>query len=284
MGQEDVDNLVPQTEDDADAILDSIAEPSSSDQFEQVPPPAQEAAKEYAFTVGGKEIKAPIDKIIRWAEMGYDAPNKIGSLQKEIESWKQKETQIKEMEERYGVVDKYARENPQWWQHAQSSYEQQQNQLSENNPLVSTINELKEQLSGLSSFKDQILQEKQQMQAMQDDEAYMKEFEAVRAQHPGIDLVTPDESGKTLEYKILEHAQRNGINKFTTAFRDMMHDDLMKSSEEKAKEKLMSDRVSRTKLGILGASPTPKTRSAEYSKSKSYADLEREALEELGIN
>ena len=246
MGQEDVDNLVPQTEDDADAILDSIAEPSSSDQFEQVPPPAQEAAKEYAFTVGGKEIKAPIDKIIRWAEMGYDAPNKIGSLQKEIESWKQKETQIKEMEERYGVVDKYARENPQWWQHAQSSYEQQQNQLSENNPLVSTINELKEQLSGLSSFKDQILQEKQQMQAMQDDEAYIK--------------------------------------KFTTAFRDMLHDDLMKSSEEKAKEKLMSDRVSRTKLGILGASPTPKTRSAEYSKSKSYADLEREALEELGIN
>ncbi len=280
----EINDHVPTNEQEAESLLEGINQPAETETTPVEKTTEQMTPQEYAFKVGGKEIKAPIDKIIRWAEMGYDAPNKIGSLQKEIDSWKQKENQFKEIEGKYGTVDQYVRENPQWWQFVQSQYEQQQKQMTSDNPMMSTINELKEKLNDISSFKDQILKEKQEMKAMQDDDAYTKEFESVKSQYPNIDLVTPDETGKTLEYKILEYASQNGIKKFTTAFRDMMHDQLMGLKEEQAKEKLMSDRVSKTKLGILGTSPTPKTKGVEYSKGKSYADLEREVLESYGIN
>lgn len=280
----EINDHVPTNEAEAESLLEGIDKPTEEQAPIEAAPQEQQAPQEYTIKVGGKEVKGTIEKLQRWAEMGYDAPNKIGSLQKELDSWKQKESQFKEIEGKYGTVDQYVRDNPQWWQFVQSQYEQQQKQMTSDNPMMSTINELKEKLNDISSFKDQILKEKQEMKAMQDDDAYLKEFTSVKEQYPNIDLVTPDETGKSLEYKILEYASQNGIKKFTTAFRDMMHDQLMSLKEEQAKEKLMSDRVSKTKLGILGTSPTPKTKSSEYSKSKSYADLERDVLESYGIN
>lgn len=280
----EINDHVPTNEAEAESLLEGIDKPTEEQAPIETAPQEQQTPQEYTIKVGGKEVKGTIEKLQRWAEMGYDAPNKIGSLQKELDSWKQKESQFKEIEGKYGTVDQYVRDNPQWWQFVQSQYEQQQKQMTSDNPMMSTINELKEKLNDISSFKDQILKEKQEMKAMQDDDAYLKEFTSVKEQYPNIDLVTPDETGKSLEYKILEYASQNGIKKFTTAFRDMMHDQLMSLKEEQAKEKLMSDRVSKTKLGILGTSPTPKTKSSEYSKSKSYADLERDVLESYGIN
>src|SRR5688572_30465162 len=94
-----------ETADDAQAILDGLdkseAEKSASIKDE---PPAPKV-EEYELTVGGKVIKADKDKLMKWASMGYDAPNQIGKLNKELESWKQKEATLKEWETKYGEVD-----------------------------------------------------------------------------------------------------------------------------------------------------------------------------------
>lgn len=272
----ELENNIPQNEEDVDNLLSEIEAPQNTE-MEASPEPAQAAPQEYSFKYGGKEIKAPIDKIIKWAEMGYDAPNKIGELNKTLESYKQKEGQFSEWQKKYGAVDDYVRQNPQWWEHVSQQFQQvQAQQQTQSNPLMPVLQQLTEKITGLEGFKNDFV-------TKQEDAAYNAELDSIKKQYPKVDFDTPDAYGKSLEYKILEHAQANGLKQFKTAFRDFYHDEILKLKEEEAKEKLISDRQQKSKLGILGISSTPTKKISNDVRGKTYGDLEREALEELGI-
>jgi len=209
----EVESTVPGTEEEADALLSEIEQPASEDVAPPgTPDPTQaQPVDEFSLTVGGKEIKAKREQLMKWAQQGYDAPNRIGELNKQLESWKQKESMFKELEGKYGVVDQYVRENPQWWQFVQDQYSKLQEQNA--NPLMDTLKQLQEKVNGLEEYKNNIVMS-------QEDKAYQAELQAIQKQYPKVDLSTPDESGKSLEYKVLEYARENGIKKFQTAFRD----------------------------------------------------------------
>ena len=70
---------------------------------------------------------------------------------------------------------------------------------------------------------------------------------------------------------------------FKAAFRDYMHERLVKDAELKGKESAQQEIQRRNKLGLLGTTPTPlKTiQPAVNLKDKSYEELAREALQEL---
>lgn len=285
------DNTEQMTEESADELLASIEEPrqdlmeqqNESGQQQTQQQAQQQAIQEYAIKYGGKEIKAPIEKILRWAEQGYEAPQKIGELNKQLESWKTKEQQLKEIESRYKTVDDYVKQNPDWWKFVQSQYENQIGQAQQN-PNNQYINELKSEFEKQKSVLDTLMKEREESRIKQEDEAYNKGFEELKKQYPKVDFNSVDEAGKSLEYRVLEYANQNGINNFTTAFKDYYFDELVKIKETEAKEKLIKDKQANTKLGILNVSstPTPK-RISDNVKGKSYGDLEREALAELGI-
>ena len=268
---------------DVDALLSDISTPTDESAIE--PGAKVEAApviNEHEFTVGGKAIKAPIDKILKWASMGYDAPNRIGELNKKLEGYSQKETQYKEWQDKYGPVDEYVRQNPDFWNHVTQSWQQQQQQAQQN-PLHPVVGELQKRLEGLEGIAQTFQQERQEAVMKQQDSQYMEEFSTITKQYPKIDFSTPDESGKSLEYKVLEYAQEKGIREFTPAFRAFYHDELVKNASEEAKEKLVNDKQSKTKLGILGISATPTKRISDNVKGKSYDNLYKEALKELGL-
>lgn len=276
------------TEESADELLSSIEAPSEQSvetQHNDVQQQSaqQQAAQEYAIKYGGKEIKAPIEKILRWAEQGYEAPQKIGDLNKQLETWKSKEQLLKEIEGKYKPIDDYARENPQWLQHVQQQYEarSQQQQADPNNQHYT---ELRSQFEQQKNILDQLMADKEAARIAKEDEQYNLGFENLKKQFQKVDFNSVDDSGKSLEYRVLEHANKKGINDFTTAFKDYYFDDLMKIKETEAKEKLIRDKQANTKLGILNISstPTPK-RISDSVKGKSYGDLEREALAEYGI-
>lgn len=278
---------VPSNEAEADALIESIEAPASeSAQQPSAPTPAQTAqAEEYSLTVGGKEIKATRDKLLRWAQQGYDAPTKIGNLMKEIDSWKKKESTFSEMQQKYGQVDEYVRQNPQFWQHVLDQWESRNKATADpNNPLAQTVSQLQAQMQDLVQYKQSIENQQKQARMAQEDEAYSTEFNELKAKYPTVDFATPDEEGKTLEYKVLEHATKNGIQKFTTAFRDYYHDELMKISQEQAKEKVIKDKQKNNVRGILGVSSQPTRKHSDDVKGKSYADLAQEALKEFGLN
>lgn len=284
-----VDESVPQSEDDVDSLLESIDQPSNDSAMEAAKPVEQTPqvqSSDFAFTVGGKEVKLDLtkdrEKLIRWAQQGYEAPNKIGELNKTLDGYKSKEQQFKDWQDRFGPVDEYVKKNPQWWNHVQAQFEQLQAQRQAD-PNAPIIEKLMQEVEGLKGVATTYQQQETQRQAMRDDAAYMEELQGAQKQYPKIDFTTPDQNGKSLEYKVLEFANENGIKKFTTAFKAFHHDELMKLSAEEAKEKVIKDRQSKSKLGILGISATPTRKTSDSVRGKSYGDLEREALQELGL-
>jgi hypothetical protein len=241
------------------------------------PPAAPDPSKqEYAITVGGKEVKGTIDQLRKWASMGYEAPNKIGQLNQQLEQWKQKEAQFKEWQEKYSAVDEYAKQNPQWWNHVTKNWEQVSQQMNENNPLLQELNSLKATVQDLAQYKNNIVMQ-------QEDKVYEEEKSKITQQFPDVDLHSPGEDGKSLEYKVLEHAQKMGIKNFTTAFRDFYHDEIVKRASEKAKEQVVKEKQTKSRLGIVGQTAQPITKQFDV-RGKSYNQLAEDIFKELNLN
>lgn len=269
----------------ADAALESISQNDNGpirDEAQAAPTP--QTVDEWELTVGGKPIKAKRDQVLQWAQMGYDAPNKIRSLTKEIESWKQKESRFSEIEKKYGEIDKYVREKPDFWNHVLQSWEQRNQSLQDtSNPIAQVVSQLQSEVQNLVQYKNQVEERQSQVRAQQEDQAYMQEFEKTKSAYPDIDFVTPDDEGKTLEYKVLEFAEKRKIGDFDTAFKAFYHDELMKRAESRAKENLSKEKIKNTKLGILGTSQTPTKRPSGDHRGKSWNELAEEALQEHGL-
>ncbi len=279
-----------ETEQDADALLESVESSRPKPDGESFDTPAAQAQSaqpqvdEWDLTVGGKQIKAKREQIMQWAQMGYDSPNKIRSLSKELESWKQKEAQYKALDEKYGPVDKFVREKPDFWDHVLQSYEQRNQSLQDqSNPLAQVVSQLQSEVQNLVQYKNQVEERQSQVRAQQEDSEYLGTLESIRKSHPDVDFVTPDAEGKTLEYKVLEYANENGIKNFKTAFRDFYFDELTKRAESKAKENLVKEKQKNTKLGVLGTSSAPTKQTASDHRGKSWDDLSSEIKAEYGL-
>lgn len=276
-----IDSPIPANEDEANELLASLDDSGGSDEQAQGQEAAAKAAavEEYKFMHSGREIKGDRAAMLKWASQGYDAPNRIGELSKKLDGYTQKEAQFKEWESKYGDVDKYVRENPQWWDFVRSQYEKQaQEQGSQMPPeMMNKYSELEKKVNELAEYKNSIVMQ-------QEDRAYQTEFTEIQKKYPKVDFVSPDpQTGKSLEYRVIEFAQENGIRKFDTAFKAYHSDELIRLAEEQAKEKLVSEKQSKTKLGILGISSTPTTRPTDSIKGKSYNDIERDIKKAYGL-
>jgi hypothetical protein len=277
-----------ESEAQADELLESV-EQSSDGPIQDEAQQAPQTMDEFELTVGGKQIKAKRDQLIQWAQQGYSAPGQLSKLTRELDSYKKKwtefEPQYKTLQEKYGPVDEYVRQNPQFWDHVLKSYEQRNQVLGDtSNPLAGMVTDLQKQVQDLIQYKNQIEERQVKHQTAQEDQAYLSTLDEMQKAYPDIDFTSPDEEGRSLEYKVLEYAHENGIKNFKTAFRDFYHEELVKRSESKAKEALLKDKQKNTKLGILGVTPTPTKRTETKNvRNKSYDDLAQEALEELKI-
>ena len=274
-----------------DAAIDSLLEGGSGSRDIPMKAEAPQGAAwdKETIKVNGKEVTASRDEILRWAQMGYNAPQQINEWKAKESAWTKQQQEImaekqriQELEQKwspYKEVDEYASKNPDWWKQVQENYKQQI-QAAETNPEIAA---LKQELAEIKRFKDEIINEKKTEQISKEDQQLTQEVESIRKSFPNLDFDTPDETGKSLEMKVLEHAVNNDIKSFKTAFRDFYHDHLLSKAREEGKEIVSKEVQKRTKMGILSESskPTKGIQLAQNVKDKSYNDLEREALEEL---
>lgn len=291
-------NIPEQNEDeiDVDALLTSIEErgsgqdiPMTQPESEAPPakaespqvPAASTAAQEFEIAWNGKTIKAPVDKVKQWASQGYDYNQKMqeyNQLKQELEG------RGKKYDSEYKPIDEYIAQNPQWWEHVQQAY-QNREKMSQDNPLAQEIQSLKSQLKEVVEFKNTIAEEKAQVERVKEDEKLTTEIQSIREKFADLDWQGVDESGLSLEQRVLKHAIENDIKTFRAAFMDLNHETLLKKAEERGKEQVSKDIQKRNKLGLLGKSPAP-TRHAsntESVKDKSYEQLMDEAIEEMGL-
>lgn len=283
---------------DVDALMNEIEAPSAGIPMNAAPekeaPPAAEktaaqVAAELEFNWNEKQIKVPFNdpRVKQWAAQGYDYNQRMQEFNQRQTEFEAQQKAIKELESRYSPVDEYVKQNPDWWNHVQSSWEQREQMKAQdpNNPFAQEITALKQQLKDVIEFKNQTETEKQAQKRQEEDSRYKSELESLQKSYPDLDFSKIGEDGKTLEMKIIEHGMSQNIHTLRAAFRDFYHDKLQQMAETRGKETVNKDIQKRTKLGLLGTTPTPRKglQKAEDVKAKSYEDLTREALEELGI-
>ena len=122
------------------------------------------------------------------------------------------------------------------------------------------------------------------MHEQKQDQALDQEVQSIREKHADLDWNTLDENGKHLELRVLEHAQANGISSFKAAFRDLLHDDLISRAASQGKLAIAKGIQNRSKLGVLGESPTPQKGMPTPNRNMrttSYEDLEADIREEI---
>lgn len=246
---------------------------------EEAPPApaaaAQPTVEEYELTIGGKPIKASRDQVMKWASMGYDAPNRLGTLNKELESLRTERQKWQSIQSKYGPVDDYFNKNPDHWKHIETTWNQRSQALDPANPLASEINQLKSKINEIDQFRNDITTREQSKVREVEDRELDGEIKSIRENYSYLDWKAPDENGQTLEQRVLKHGIDNNIKSFRAAFRDFTFDSHIKRQEQVGMEKRDKDIQRNTKLGLLGKTPAP-TKGIQPAK-----DYKNKTMDEL---
>jgi hypothetical protein len=287
---------------DADALMEQIDSggPSAPQDPGTAQPTGQEPSKtaaqiqaELEFEAGGKPIKVPYTdpRLKQWAQQGYDYSQKMAAYNQERQKWDASRQEYEKSYQPYKVIDDYAKQNPDWWKHVQATWDARDQSTQAAGAAAALPPEVKEKLEHLESFVNDIKSEREQQKIKADDERLSAEIQGIRKEFANLPWDSKDEQGLTLEGKVLKHAMDMGLDgskpgHFRAAFRDYAYSDLIRLSSERAKEEQTKNLQSRTKLGLLGSSSTPKkgVQPAEGIRNKSYDDLLREAKEELNVS
>jgi len=251
--------------------------------------PAQTAADwrqsfDWKFAANGQEVTPDTaDKAKTWLSLGYNASQTLAEVKRERAQWAKEREELQSKYkgyDRFAELDQYARQNPDWWKHVQGQWEQRS--AYGQDPNLAPILQRLQQTEG-------VLQEWQQREAerkqAEQDQALEAEIESIRKQYPKIDLGSVDESGRSLEWRVLKHANDNGIQTFRAAFRDYLHDRLVQEAQAQGREAIAKDTQAKVKQGVLGTTqvPTKGLSQAQNVRGKSYDQLTQEALAEFGI-
>lgn len=279
---------------DADALMEQVENggsreiPMEQPSARETAAPAPAAPQEYEFDYKGQKIKASLadPKFKTWLQQGYDYSQNTAALKKERETW---ESERKSWDP-YKRIDEYAKQNPDWWAQVEQAYQARtQGGPSGASPANPELQALNEKLQGLEKFKESFETQQAEARAKEEDGALDQEIQSIREQFKDLDWTAQDKSGLTLEQRVLKHGMDMGLNgskpgHFRAAFRDYNHDHLIQHAKENGLASQTKEIQKRSRLGIIGTSPTPKKgiTPAVGVKDKSYNDLMREGLEEFG--
>lgn len=280
---EEIDSIVEQTEASSNNEI-----PMTEDVPRETSSSPEEALQEFKFNAYGKEIKVPYNdpRLTQWLSMGYEAPNRFGELNKKLADYdkqlKDYTGKYQQLESKYNEfkqIDDWARSNPDKWN---ALTEQWKQQVSQMNP-VQLPPELQQKLEQHDQILTQFQQEQVARRHQAEDQALGTEIESIRKNYPNLDFDAPDQTGRSLEYRILEYATQNGIPSFRAAFRDYCFDQLTKKAEEQGREKVSRTMSQTTKAGLLGKSPAPKQSAQADITGKNYDQIHEMILQSMGL-
>lgn len=248
---------------------------------------AEQAAESFfrEFKTNGKVVKVDDPaKWDQWAQQGYDYAQRIAELKAEREAFERERAELQSNVSRYSEVDRFARENPEWWDHVEQSYAQRDQQGIDPS-LQKIIQPLQSEISELKKFYNDVQRARQEEEAARADAALNEEIATVKKAYSDVDFSVVDRSGQSLEDAVIAHANANGIPSFKAAFLDYYHDNLTKLYETRGRQAVEQDLAQRQKTGLLGQTQAPVTSKAQptSTRGRSYDDLMREAMDELGI-
>lgn len=287
---------------DVDSLMDNIertgsAQGNAPEQKQAAEAtPAPQVEPDFEFDVRGQKIKTKYSdpKLKQWVQQGYDYAQRMADYNKNLSKYQELEKSHKTYEEKFKPIDDYAKTNPEWWNHVEQSWKSRENwkTQSANDPVAQTISSIQEKLNQIEGRYGKTIEGYEKIQAEARDKALNEELDneisGIRKEYPDIDLAAQDESGKTLEHRVLEYANENSIRNFTQAFKLFNHDALVQKQVEKALEAKAKEQKKNKESGLLGRSPAPETPNGLTEatgdlRNVSYEELTKQALREYGI-
>lgn len=249
------------------------------------------------FTHAGKPIKATKEQLMKWAQQGYDYPQKMQKFNQEKAAWEKAKADLEKNYTPYKQIDEYAKTNKAWWDYMLKGWESRNTftpQASTQSPqtgqivippeVSQKIQSLEAKLGETASFIDSVQKEREMQKAKEQDERLDKDIQSIRTELKDLDWESLNDEGKNLETRILEHAQSNGIPTFRAAARDLLFPDLIARASSLGKVAVAKGVQAETKLGILGRSPNSRQvtpQSNRNMRQTSYEMLEQEIKDEL---
>lgn len=235
-------------------------------------------------TDGGKEVTEPLEMVLKRAGMGYHYAQKMHQLNQQAEKYKGYDERIKSLS-RWEEYDKYAATNPDWAKHVEESWNNRTN-YQQPNPESQKIQELEKKLADLYQFREEVERSRTQERYAQEDKQFSSEIQSV-GKNFGVDLDQADEQGRSLEWRVLAHMEKIGLDgskpgHFTAAFKDYYFDNLLNRQKDQVKEGHSKEKAELKRAGILDISRTPKASNSKgYRPGMSYDQLSEMALAEI---
>lgn len=232
------------------------------------------------YQANGKEVEEDIATILKRASQGYNYAQSVNALKSQQNDVAERMKAAEEMTGKWSKFEQYAKENPAWYQHWTNAWEnrsqqsqgapQGQQPTGQSGDMLERINQLlDERLKPMQEhFTKQQLRE-QETAIREQDKVLDEQIKSTRKKYPSIDFDKTDpETGKSLEYSVLEFAQQNKIYDFGNAFKAFYHDNLVASEVENKKADWAKEQQENVKKGILGETAPKKGQ----APAKSYKD------------
>jgi hypothetical protein len=283
----DVDALLASIESPDQAVPDATTVPEGDADASTAPPPTPQAEALHKLTRNGITKDFPLSKVLQFAQQGWDYSQKneeFNKRQQEFETQSKEHNQALERLKTYQQLEDYIKQDPQWWEHIRSAYESRAQGLEQGGVNSTSLQKVvDEQVSkAVEPFKKFFEAQERSKQ----DAALDQEIQGYRDRFPDFDWNTTDDLGRSvLVQQILEHAVGNSIGTFRAAANDFLHDQFLKRTELKSREKVSQELKKQTKLGLGPVTNQPVTdiKRVKNVAASSYDDITEEAMRELGI-
>ncbi len=237
--------------------------PSAAPQSSATPQEPQ--YKEYEFNARGQAVKIRENdpRFQQWLSQGHDYAQNVAQIRAEKDAWEKQRgewEQNKQSWEKdwgsYREIDEFAKSNPQWWQTVEQSYQQgQQQHQSQLDPVKQYLDQrlgnVEQDIPLMKQFLQEMQTQKMEAAQKQEDAKLDDAMKSIQQKYADIDFAAKDDSGLSLEHRVLNHAVENGFPTFRAAFLDYYHDSLVQQAEARGKETLMQQMQKRQKLGLL---------------------------------
>jgi hypothetical protein len=284
---------------DADAIMNAV---EAGEDPSQIPVDGGEQTTEQAaptfrkeFTANGRQVSVNDEsKYDKWAQQGYNYSQQMEAFNKEKSDFEAQRTQWSQENEtrlsRFAEVDKFAQENPDWWNHVENSWNTRETHgmAPEIQDAVNKV--LEPHLAEVSEMKkfvhEQHVRQEEEKAAAEDAEL-QAQYKALQDEFPEIDFTAVDDTGQSFEAQIVNHANAHGLPTIKAAFLDYHHAHLQNLYVQRGMKQAEDARAKQNKAGILGRTPAPTQNGLADTlanpRNKSWEDVEKEAAAALGI-
>lgn len=247
------------------------------------------------YKAADKPVKENLQTILQRAQQGYHYAQSMQKLKMEREGFEterktiqQQIEEAKAINEKWSKFEQYAKEKPEWYDHWNSAWENRQQAPGQQTApddvqarIDAVLAEKLKPFEGLLSEKQQL---EQKAKIAEEDRLLDDSIKSIRTQYKDIDFDRTDpETGKSLEYQVLEFMTQSGMTNFQHAFKAFYHDNLVKREVERQKEAEQKALIDRKKKGIVDEKTVPGSRKPIDTRNMSWDQIAQLAAKDMGI-